>query len=71
MSVKRDYICDFCKDTIADYRGGIGVKWMHGDLLRNVLISDSEHHLCNRCCKSLHEMFTQMGTPRTPLGGKA
>lgn len=60
MTVQRQYTCDLCKERITDYKDGIGVKWMTGDLLRNVLITDSEHHLCNQCCKSLLGMFAEM-----------
>ena len=57
MAIERKTSCDLCKDPIRDYKGGIGIKWMHGGVLKNVLVSDSEHHLCNQCCKALKEMF--------------
>lgn len=60
MTCEKRWYCDLCKDPIRDYKGGIGVKWMHGLVLKNVLVSDSEHHLCNTCCKALREMFAAM-----------
>jgi hypothetical protein len=60
MTVCRTYSCDLCKDTISGYREAIGIRWETGHRIRNVLISDSERHICNACCKSLRDMFADM-----------
>jgi hypothetical protein len=57
MTVNREFSCDICQDRIPDHNGGIGIKYTGPDVMRSTMISDSERHLCNRCCQCLKDMF--------------
>jgi hypothetical protein len=57
MTCRRQYKCDLCHDEIRDATGGIGILWSSGNAIHNVLIPDSEHHLCNRCIEALGAML--------------
>jgi hypothetical protein len=60
MTVKREYRCNLCGDTIKDSTAGIGIKWA-SDTTEGTLVSDSEHHMCSPCCRRLREMFDRLG----------
>jgi hypothetical protein len=58
-SVKR-YACDLCKDEIREPTDGIGIRWHTDNAIRHVFLTDSEHHLCNRCIEGLRVMFQEI-----------
>ena len=62
MSVKRHFICDLCHSEIRDMSEGIGIRWQYQSI-KNVLIHDAEHHLCNKCCTGLETMFAGIEKP--------
>jgi len=57
MTCAKRYTCDLCRDEIRDATDGIGIRWNSGNVISYTFISDSEHHLCNRCIEGLAAMF--------------
>jgi hypothetical protein len=60
MTCQKRYICDLCHDPIHDITDGIGLRWNSGNHIANVIVPDSEHHLCNRCIEGLKAMFADI-----------
>jgi len=60
MSCQKRYTCDLCRDEIREATDGIGIRWNSGNAITHVFISDSEHHLCNRCIEGLQAMFAEI-----------
>lgn len=59
MTVRRHFNCDLCHSEITDITEGIGIRWEF-QRIKNVLVHDSEHHLCGKCCIDLQAMFADI-----------
>lgn len=63
MNVRREFKCDLCNSEIRNLSEGIGIRWEFQaikSVLKSVLIHDSEHHLCGKCCADLKAMFADL-----------
>lgn len=59
MTVKREFSCDLCKDSIADDNGGIGIRFTN-KAIYTTIVRISERHLCSRCFQWLKNMVRDL-----------
>jgi len=57
MTIKREYVCNFCRNTLNGNAKMFGVLWgPNNKELRAVAERDSENHLCACCVNAIKEM---------------
>ncbi len=59
MVVKREYICNFCRNTHFDDAGLYGALWV-GKELSLLHCNKAENHLCETCIEAISEANRQL-----------
>lgn len=70
MTTERQYRCDLCRDYIRPThiatKEGFGVHFVAGGAAVFKRASDTEHHICTQCAKSVHDELRKAMSASTP-----
>lgn len=69
MTTIRTYRCDLCRDELQPgqfaRKEGFGVHFLAGGNSVFKRVSETEHHICLQCAKSIHDELRKV-TPAKP-----